>query len=182
MTDPDIVDRRIADWVGSLPGLDLEVEGIVERIQHLEKRIRKMLDDTLAEFGLNVGEWAVLGSLRRAGEPYRRSPGQLAKSFGLTTGAMTNRLDKLEAAGLIRRLRDPDDRRGVIVELTEAGQRLWEESVGTQAQKEALVAAALDEDEKRALNDLLRRLIHAFEAFHGPVHKRHHDEHGEAAS
>ena len=169
MTDPDIVDRRIADWVGDLPGLDLEVEGIVERIQHLEKRIRKMLDDTLAEFGLNVGEWAVLGSLRRAGEPSRRSPGQLAKSFGLTTGAMTNRLDKLEAASMIRRLPDPDDRRGVIVELLPEGREVWERAVGAQSAKEQFVASGLNERERKQLNALLRRMVHAAERESAPA-------------
>ena len=161
VVDPDIVDKRIADWVGDLPGLDLEVEGIVERIQHLEKRISKMLDDTLAEFGLNKGEWAVLGSLRRAGEPYRRSPGHLAKSFGLTTGAMTNRLDKLEGAALIRRLPDPDDRRGVIVELLAEGREVWERALGAQAAKEQFVASGLNAHERKELNALLRRMVHA---------------------
>jgi DNA-binding MarR family transcriptional regulator len=163
VAEPDIVDRRIADWVGDLPGLDLEVEGIVERIQHLEKQIRKMLDDTLAEFGLNVGEWAVLGSLRRAGEPYRRSPGKLAKQFGLTTGAMTNRLDKLEEAALIRRLPDPDDRRGVIVELLPKGREVWERAVGAQAAKEQFVASSLSKAEQKQLNTLLRRMVHSGE-------------------
>lgn len=163
VAEPDIVDKRIADWVGDLPGLDLEVEGIVERIQHLEKQIRKMLDDTLAEFGLNVGEWAVLGSLRRAGEPYRRSPGKLAKQFGLTTGAMTNRLDKLEEAGLIRRLPDPDDRRGVIVELLPEGREVWERAVGAQAAKEQFVASSLSKAEQKQLNTLLRRMVHSGE-------------------
>lgn len=163
VAEPDIVDRRIADWVGDLPGLDLEVEGIVERIQHLEKQIRKMLDDTLAEFGLNVGEWAVLGSLRRAGEPYRRSPGKLAKQFGLTTGAMTNRLDKLEEAQLIRRLPDPDDRRGVIVELLPKGREVWERAVGAQAAKEQFVASSLSKTEQKQLNALLRRMVHSGE-------------------
>jgi DNA-binding MarR family transcriptional regulator len=163
VAEPDIVDRRIADWVGDLPGLDLEVEGIVERIQHLEKQIRKMLDDTLAEFGLNVGEWAVLGSLRRAGEPYRRSPGKLAKQFGLTTGAMTNRLDKLEEAKLIRRFPDPDDRRGVIVELLPEGREVWERAVGAQAAKEQFVASSLSKAEQKQLNTLLRRMVHSGE-------------------
>jgi DNA-binding MarR family transcriptional regulator len=155
----DLVDERIDAWVADLPGIDLEVEGIVERIQHLEKTIRRMLDDTLAEFGLNVGEWGVLGSLRRAGEPYRRSPGELAKSFGLTTGAMTNRLDRLEADAFIRRLPDPDDRRGVIVELTPKGREVWERAVGAQAAKEMFVASALNEREQKQLNRLLRRMM-----------------------
>jgi DNA-binding MarR family transcriptional regulator len=92
----------------------------------------------------------------------------MAGWLDLSTGAMTNRLDRLEARGLIRRLPDPDDRRGVLVELTDDGRRIWSETVGTQAEKEAVVAAALQPDEQRGLNDLLRRLIHAFEERHGP--------------
>ncbi len=69
---------------------------------------------------------------------------------------MTNRLDNMERRGLIRRLDDPDDRRGVIVELTDEGKKLWEQAVGAQAEKESIVASALDEREKRQLNDLLR--------------------------
>lgn len=159
-TDPqDSVDKLLAGWVGELPGIDRDVEGIVERIQLLEKRIRRMLDETLAEFGLNVGEWKVLGSLVKAGEPFRSSPGVLAKHEKLTTGAMTNRLDRLEAMGFVRRLPDPADRRGVVVELTEAGRDIWERSVGAQAAKEQFVASALDRAEQDQLNALLRRLV-----------------------
>lgn len=81
---------------------------------------------------------------------------------------MTNRLDRLEQRGLIRRLPDPDDRRGVLVELTEAGAAVWEQTVAAQAQKEAVVASALDPEEQAGLNELLRRLLHAFEEHHGP--------------
>jgi DNA-binding MarR family transcriptional regulator len=76
---------------------------------------------------------------------------------------MTNRLDRMEEAGLIRRLPDPEDRRAVQVELTEAGRRAWDDTISVQAAKEALVAEALDGDEKRQLNDLLRRLMLEFE-------------------
>ena len=79
------------------------------------------MEETLDEHGLSWGEWKVLGLLRHAGPPYRSSPGYLAERAELSSGAMTNRLDRLEAAGLIRRLPDPTDRRGVQVELTEAG-------------------------------------------------------------
>jgi DNA-binding MarR family transcriptional regulator len=76
---------------------------------------------------------------------------------------MTNRLDRLEQAGLVRRLPDPDDRRGVLVELTDAGRTAWEQSVSAQAEKESLVAAALSAKEKEQLNALLRRLMREFE-------------------
>ena len=138
--EPDELDAMLDVWAREIPGLDPLNEGIVERIQLIEKRIRRMLDETLAEFGVNIGEWSVLGALHRAGPPYRRSPGKLAKWSHLTTGAMTNRLDRLEAEGLVRRLPDPDDRRGVIVELTDEGRELWERTVGAHAAKEQFVA------------------------------------------
>ena len=80
---------------------------------------------------------------------------------------MTSRLDQLEKAGLVRRLRDPDDRRGVLVEPTKKGKKLWERTIGVQAQKEALVAEALNERERRELNALLRRVMLAFEEREG---------------
>jgi DNA-binding MarR family transcriptional regulator len=159
MAERDSIDEWMAESLGEIPALDLEVEGIVERLQFLNKRIRRMLEETLAEFGLNVGEWSVLGTLWKAGTPFRRSPGYLAKRAGLTTGAMTNRLDGLEQEGLVRRLPDPDDRRGVIVELTPKGRELWERTVGAQAAKEQFVASALTPTERRQLNTLLRRMV-----------------------
>jgi DNA-binding MarR family transcriptional regulator len=89
--------------------------------------------------------------------------GDLAKRADLSSGAMTNRLDRLEEAGLVKRVPDPDDRRGVLVELTEAGSKAWNDSVSAQAVKESLIAAALDKSEKRELNALLRRLMLEFE-------------------
>ena len=162
MEERDHVDELLAEFVSELPEVDLEVEGIADRIGGLNRRIRRMLDETLAEFGLTLSEWKILKLLRQAGAPYRRSAGQLADGVELTSGAMTARLDR-EKAGLVRRLPDPADRRGVQVELTAAGRRAWEESFSAQAAKEALIAAALDENEKRQLNSLLRRLMLEFE-------------------
>jgi DNA-binding MarR family transcriptional regulator len=160
----DSIDGYFKDWARELPALDMTVEGIVERVLALNRYIRRTMDETLTEVGLNFGEWSVLGSLRRPGPPYRRGAGDLAKRSGITSGAMTNRLDRLEALGLVRRLADPGDRRTVLVELTEAGHAAWEQSVGAQAAKEALVAsAALDDSEREQLNDLLRRMTRAFE-------------------
>ena len=154
----DVIDEWMASWTADLP-LDREVEGIVDRIAFLNKRIRRMLEETLAEFDLNIGEWHVLSALWNSGEPFQSSPGYLAKRSELTTGAMTNRLDGLEEQGLVRRLPDPDDRRGVIVELTPKGRELWERSVGAQATKEKFVASALNATERKQLNALLRRMV-----------------------
>ena len=162
-TEEDSVDRMIASWAPQLPNLDLEVEAIVERMQKLTKAIRRRLDETLSDFGLAWGEWSVLGHLRLMGPPYRSSPGQLAAHEGLSSGAMTNRLDRLEERGLIRRLPDPDDRRGIQVELTDEGHRVYLETVDVQGAKEATIANALTEREKAQLNELLRRALLAFE-------------------
>jgi DNA-binding MarR family transcriptional regulator len=170
----DHVDPKLEIWKRELPDLDLVTEGIVERIQWANGYLNKAMNDTLAEFNLNRGEWALLGTLRRYGPPYRRSPGQLSTDLRISSGAMTNRLDRLEEAGLVRRMPDPDDRRSLQVELTDAGWQAWQDSVGAQARKESLVAAALDEDEKLQLNDLLRRLMVAFEENLGPLPKHKH--------
>jgi DNA-binding MarR family transcriptional regulator len=160
--EQDHVDRWLAEH--QLPGaVDLEVEGIVDRINGLRRRLHRMLDETLADFGLSTGEWKVLTHLQLDGPPYRKSAGKLAKWAELSSGAMTNRIDRLETDGLVRRLPDPDDRRGVLVELTDKGRKAWEDSVSAQAEKESLIAAALSDKEKKQLNALLRRLMREFE-------------------
>ena len=160
--EQDHIDRWLAET--DLPaGVDLEVEGIVDRINGLRRRFHRMLDETLAEFELNSGEWKALNQLRQAEPPHRRSIGQLAAWAELSSGAMTNRVDRLEDAGFVKRVPDPNDRRGVLVELTDAGHKIWEESLRAGAQNEALLAAALTADEKKQLNTLLRRLMREFE-------------------
>ena len=146
-------------WKRELPELDLETEGIVERVQHLNKHLDHAVNETLAGYGIDRGEWRILTALRRSGEPYRLSPGVLARYLGLSAAAMTNRLNRMEKAGLVQRLPDVDDRRGVQVELTRDGWQRWQQSVGAQAQKEALIASSLTESEKRQLNELLQRLM-----------------------
>ena len=173
-SEHDSFDAYLEVWGRELPSLDLEIEGIVERIQRIQHHLDRSARETLERFDLSHGEWRLMGHLRYSGPPYRGKPGKLGKHLGLSSGAMTNRLDNMERRGLIRRLDDPDDRRGVLVELTEDGQQLWAESVGAQAQKEALVASALDEDERRRLNDLLRRMVRAIDEIDGPARK-HHD-------
>jgi DNA-binding MarR family transcriptional regulator len=164
----DIVDDKLEIWEREIPELDVATEGIVERIQKLARAFDHSMADTLAGFGVTTGEWKLLCSLRNQGAPYRLTPGQLSTQLGLSSGAMTNRLDRLESADLVRRIPDPDDRRSVQVELTDAGWSLWQASVGVQATKERLLASSLDDAEKAALNDLLRRLMLAF----GRISKR----------
>ncbi len=154
----DHVDRRLEELCGELPDLDLDVEGIIERVQGIERRVRLLMEDTLEDHGLSYGEWKLLCKLRPA--PDRTStPGELSAALELSSGAMTNRLDRLEAAGLVARHPDPHDRRGVRVALTDAGEQVWIESTNAQAIKEKLIASALTKREQHQLNTLLRKLM-----------------------
>ncbi len=143
--------------------IDHEVEGIVDRINGISRRIKRAMEATLAEHGLSLQDWQVLSSLRLGPGPCS-SPGELAADLELSSGAMTSRLDRLEAAGLIRRLPDPADRRGVHVELTDAGRLAWDTAASVQGRREAFFASALSQREQLQLNGLLRKLMLAFEA------------------
>ena len=160
--EQDHIDRKLDDICGVLPDLDLDVEGIVERIQGIEKRLREVMEETLADHGLSYGEWRLLCVLRRASGRIS-TPGELSTRLELSSGAMTNRLDRLERSDLVRRHPDPADRRGVRVELTERGMEAWVESTNAQAIKEALIASALTKGEQHDLNGLLRKLMLEFE-------------------
>ena len=157
--EKDHIDRWL-ETLEPIENVDPEVEGIVDRIGGINKRIRRELEATLVEHDLEIGEWHVLSTLRTRGP---RSPGKLAAHHEISTGAMTNRLDRLEQAGLVRRRPDPDDRRAVRVELTPKGRRTWHASAATQARKEAMLASALTKREQKELNALLRKLMLALE-------------------
>jgi DNA-binding MarR family transcriptional regulator len=169
----DDLDTMLEVWAREIPNLDPVTEGIVERIQKLAKAFDRSLDETLVASGLDRRSFHVLGKLRKVGPPYRHSAGQLAEHMGLSSGAMTNRLDRMEAAGLVRRLPDPHDRRGTLVEPTEAGHEIWDRTVGTQAAREAKFASVLSARDREELHRLLRILMRAFPgtAHHAPPEK-----------
>jgi DNA-binding MarR family transcriptional regulator len=163
----DHLDEMLVIWAREIPDLDPLTEGIVERIQILAKAFDRSLDETLAATDLDRRAYHLIGRLRSQGSPYRMSAGKLAVAMRLSSGTMTNRLDRLEAGGLIRRLPDPDDRRGTLVEPTEAGHAAWDRAVETQAKREATIASVLAEPERQELYRLLRHLMRAFpDRFH----------------
>jgi DNA-binding MarR family transcriptional regulator len=147
-------------------GIDLEVEGIVDRINGISRRIKSGMERTLAEHDLTIADWHVLSTLRLAPE-FRSTPGALAADMELSSGATTSRLDRLEESGLVRRLPDPTDRRGVVVELTDEGKVAWDQAASVQGRREAFFASALTKPEQQQLNGLLRKLMLAFEAVPG---------------
>lgn len=161
--ETDRVDQLLEEWAPKLPPIDLGIEAAVQRLQWIHKLIEREMGETLGEHDLTHGEWKLLRDLAMEGEPYRSSPGRLAEKAGLSSGAMTNRLDQLEKAGLVRRLPDPEDRRAIKVELTDKGHQLWVDSINAQAAKEARLATALDGRELAQLNKLLRKVLAGLE-------------------
>lgn len=161
--ETDRVDELLDEWAPKLPPIDLDIEAAVQRIHWIQRLIDRQMDETLGEYELSHGEWKLLRNLAMEDPPHRSSPGRLARGEGLSSGAMTNRLDQLEKAGLVRRLPDPEDRRALKVELTDKGHRLWADSLNAQAAKEARLAAALDNRELAQLNKLLKKVLAGLE-------------------
>jgi DNA-binding MarR family transcriptional regulator len=155
----DPVDAIIDQWAAVRPDLDTAAMEVFGRINRLSHAIGERAGQAYARFGISRGEFDVLATLRRSGEPYTLSPRQLSATLMLTTGGMTGRLDKLERAGLLRRSPDPHDRRGLHVTLTDAGLGLVDQAVaaGLAVQTEAL--SALDPRRAGQLADLLRDLL-----------------------
>lgn len=162
MTERDVVDEYLEASLKYFPEVDPEVEAIVDRIWKVSKRLERLRDETAARYGLNQGgEYKVLLRLRQSPEG-RATPGELAARLDLSTGAMTNRLDRLEAAGFVVRERDPNDRRSVLVSMTDTGRALFDKVVSAEAKAEQRIVGALKPEEQRRLNGLLRRLVLAF--------------------
>ncbi len=177
-SETDRLDAQLDVWTREIPDLDRATEGIVQRIHKISRALSQTMEANLTEYGLAGRTYRVLGRLRYEGKPYRVSAGELADHLGLSSGAMTNRLDRLEQAGLVRRVPDPQDRRGVLVEPTKAGHAAWDSAVAAQAEYEKLIASALSDQEKEQLHNLLRRLMGAFskEALEAGKRKAHAED------
>lgn len=143
--------------------LDPEVEGIVDRVCKLGKRFDTLLERAVDAFELNKGEYRLLVTLRQV-EGQHMSPGDLGAQLLLSSGAMTNRLDRLETAGLISREPDPNDRRALVVRLTDEGMGRIDEAVNAEIDNEIAVVSALSPAEQKRLNILLRKLMLVFES------------------
>jgi DNA-binding MarR family transcriptional regulator len=165
MEHEDQIDRLLATIAElGVAEIDLDVEGIVDRIGKINSRMKKAQKATLREHGLTPEEWGVMSTLRLGKDACRSSPGDLANDLELSSGAMTSRLDRLEEAGFVRRLPDPEDRRGVVVELTEQGREAWDLAANVQGRREAFFARTLTKAEQKQLNTLLRKLLVGLDA------------------
>lgn len=164
----DIIDELRADWSEQRPELDTEAMGVVLRIQALAKILADQAAERLSRYGLQWWQYDVLSALRRQGRPYRLMATELAAASRLTSGAMTNRIDRLESEGLVRRLHDPQDRRRVLVELTASGRKLVEQAMTARFETAAGALNSLDSSQRRQLGDLLRDLLLAQEDWTQP--------------
>lgn len=151
----DSVTDHVRWAVAAWPQIDPEVEGIVTRVDKIQRYLANAFRASLGDAGINKEEWRVLMALHSS----VRSHGWLSKDLGVSTGAMTNRLDKLEGRGLIRRAPDPQDRRGVLLELTDAGRARLEEYIDAGSGRESELLGELTLTEKRELNQLLSKLL-----------------------
>ena len=156
---PDKIDALIDQWRRERPDLDPSVMGTVGRILRAAALLGAELDRFAAEHDLGRGEADVILTLRRAGKPFRLSPSALSRSLLVTPGGMTNRLDRLEREGLIRRLPDPNDRRAIEVELTAAARRKVDALLPDHIANEERLVAPLAKHDRADLDRLLGRLI-----------------------
>lgn len=152
---PDRVARIQADWRRERPDLDVGPQGVIGRLHRLADRLTEELCLVYGRYGLSEGEFDVLATLRRAGEPFERAPGKLAAHTMVTTGAMTKRIDRLERAGLVTRRRAEDDQRGRIVALTRPGRELIDEAFTAHMRNERRLLDLLAPDEAGSLETVL---------------------------
>jgi DNA-binding MarR family transcriptional regulator len=155
----DEIDRIVEQWNRERPDLDVSPTHTLQRITRLSLLQGVSFAGVFARYGISFGEYLVLAALRRAGPPYRMNPTKLFNSVILSSGAMTNRLDRLEDLGLVERAPDPNDRRGRLVALTDRGRELVDAAVVDHLENEERLLGALDERERQQLSGLLRKLL-----------------------
>jgi len=160
---PDEVDGLLTAWQRERPELDVAPLAVLSRVSRLARHVDRARRAAFAEHGLEVFEFDVLAALRRAGSPYELSPGQLLHQTLVGSGTMTNRLDRLENRGLVRRRPDPEDGRGIRVRLTPRGQALVDAAVTDLLTREKALLAALPDRDRERLARLLRAVLLHFE-------------------
>jgi DNA-binding MarR family transcriptional regulator len=150
--DGDHVDHLIEQWRRELPELDVTPMEVIARISRLSRILEREVDEIYAKAGINRAQFGVLAALRRAGPPYRLSPTDLYNSLLITSGAVTNRIERLTAAGLVRRVPDPNDGRSLLVALTPQGKRLIDRVAARHYEREQALLRALGDGARTSLS------------------------------
>jgi DNA-binding MarR family transcriptional regulator len=160
----DEVDDLTAAWRDQRPDLDVEPLHVLSRVSRLARHLDIARRSAFAAHGLEAWEFDVLSALRRAGPPFQLTPGALLRATLVTSGTMTNRIDRLAESGLVFREPDPRDRRGVLVTLSERGREVVDAAFTDLLDREQALLASLPAAQRRVLADLLRTLLAPFDA------------------
>src|ERR1700675_2430960 len=155
----DLTDRGVGGWHGARPDLEIGALQVTGRLSRIGPLLAKRQESVFGRFGLNRGEGGALSALRIAGPPYRLSPTRLSRGLMLSSAGVTSRIDRLERRGFVRRLADPDDRRGVIIELTDEGREVVDAAVAAIAISDRQLLERLDPRGGEQLEGLLRKLL-----------------------
>ena len=159
----DPVDTIVEQWSRERPDLELEAMGVVGRLGRLLVVAQREIETVFTTHGLQRGEFDVLAALRRSGEPFELNPSVLADTLMLSRAGMTGRLDRLESAGLVRRIADAEDRRAVRVALTDAGRKLIDTVVTAHTENETRMLSVLSAKDRRELDRIARVLLGSLE-------------------
>ena len=159
----DTTDRLLTGWDDARPDLAVGALQVTARLSRIGPHLARRQEEVFSRFGLNRGEVGALSALRIAPPPHRLSPTRLAKGLMLSSAGVTSRIDRLEHRGFVRRLPDPDDRRGVIIELTAEGREIVDAAVAANAVSDHQLLARLEPDELTTLEGLLRKLLAGLE-------------------
>ncbi len=160
----DHVDRIVAEWARELPSLDTDAVAVIGRLMRASRLLQLEVERSLGMFDLTINEFNTLSALRRAGSPHKLSPKDVGVSLLFSSGGLTKLLERLESRGLIAREPNPDDGRGVLVSLTDAGRELQAEAMEAHALNEAQLLSSLPSAQREHLNLILRELLLALEA------------------
>ncbi|WP_317203656.1 MarR family winged helix-turn-helix transcriptional regulator [Janthinobacterium sp.] len=160
----DAVDMIIGQWRRERPDLDVAPMATIGRIKRCSALLRRRLDETFSAFGMSGWEFDVLATLRRSGAPYSLTPTALFSSLMVTSGTMTHRMQRLEAAGWVRRVPNREDARSMLVQLSEAGLELIDRAVAAHVENERAILAPLDAAALAALDAGLIRLLATLES------------------
>lgn len=155
----DAVDRIEENWAEERPDLDMSPMAFIGRVSRLSRLIDRRLNENFGRFGLEDWMFDVLATLRRIGYPYELTAGELVRQSMVTTGAITNRIDRLEEKGLVRRVRDETDRRKVIVQLTQEGLDMVEDVVESHLETERAILAPLSDAKQQQVRSALKALL-----------------------
>jgi DNA-binding MarR family transcriptional regulator len=161
----DYVDTILQQWATERPDLDVSPMGVIGRISRLSRVLERSIEDVFASYDLSRGGFDVLAALRRSGPPYRLSPTDLYNSLLISSGATTNRVDRLEERNLVARVPDPLDRRSILVALTPKGRRLVDKVVDSHVENEHRMLDFLNRTERQQLGGLLRKLLINLDGF-----------------